>query len=70
MQVITGFFGSGTRAAQLGLGAAFAHSFKKLARLVKTRSQLNNKYGTFFFQSVMLLSPQRFYRRLWSLNMA
>jgi hypothetical protein len=33
--VITGFFGSGTRAAQLGLGAALSHYFRKLARLAK-----------------------------------
>jgi hypothetical protein len=35
MPVITGFSGSGAHAAQLGLEAAFAHYFKKLARLAK-----------------------------------
>src|SRR5262249_7414892 len=35
MEVIAGFFGSGMRAAQFGLGAAFSHYFKKLTRLAK-----------------------------------
>src|SRR5262249_53361877 len=41
MEVIAGFVGSDTRAAQLELGAAFSHSSKKLARLAKRRSSYN-----------------------------